>query len=717
MNTNYYKKHEPFFGSWYIKKQIGEGSFGKVFEAEREDFGRVYKSAIKIITIPQNESEIKSAMAEGMDEQSTRSYFREIVSELISEFDIMSKLKGNTNIVSYEDHAVFEHEEGIGWDIVIRMELLTPLLDYVQYNPLEAKDVVKLGSDMCSALEVCRKHNIIHRDIKPQNIFVSSNGNFKLGDFGIARTVEKTTSGLSKKGTYTYMAPEVYKGQPYNVNVDIYSLGIVLYQFLNQNRTPFLPEYPAPITYTAKEQALEKRIKGELIPPLKSVSRELSDVVLKACAYNPRDRYSDATEFKNALMNVSSFDEDSIKDRADEFGDEGTVGIFSNDPVAQNATLHETSGIPIGQPAIDDSPFGRNYDYNAETDEDKTTSLFTKTESGTVGMFGETNNAPSAETEVFENGGFERVELNGDGEKEKFEPPKRNKKWLKIGAIVAASIILVICIVIGNKLSMMREYAEVTDIENTIAFPETIKEYTSHYGKSKEEVLLEYNNAKYHSTFSGGDYYFVKEDSYLIFNDYFLGFQYPFKEIFPETESYIENGQLMRHQLENIVGISSELINHDESLGSEQSGYELYFEYEGYNFSINCDYVGNIDFNNAYCEMIINYDEEFYESHSDESNINEDETMVDEEYVLVPDMIGSSLETAKTKLIDAGLIWGVIIYVESEKPINTIVAQEIKPGKEVERNTSVNLKVSLGNDIPTKQPMEEPEPYFDDLGW
>ena len=240
MDITYYKKYEPVFGSWKIVREIGEGSFGKVFEIEREDFGRTYKAALKAVTIPQSQSEIKSAMADGMDQESVTTYFRGFVEEIVDEFAIMSQLKGHSNVVSYEDHVVVQHDNDIGWDILIRMELLTPLVDYVQQHTLSTDEVVKLGIDMCKALEACRYCHIIHRDIKPENIFVSQLGDYKLGDFGIAKTVEKTMGGLSKKGTYTYMAPEVYKGEEYGPSVDIYSLGIVLYRYLNNNRTPFL---------------------------------------------------------------------------------------------------------------------------------------------------------------------------------------------------------------------------------------------------------------------------------------------------------------------------------------------------------------------------------------------------------------------------------------------------------------------------------------------
>lgn len=301
MDISYYKKYEPVFGEWKIVREIGSGSFGKVFEIEREDFGYTYKAALKAVTIPQSQSEVDSIMDDGMDSQSVTQYFRSFVEELVDEFRLMSKLKGESNIVSYEDHRVIEHKDGIGWDILIRMELLIPLLKYTKDHSMTQADVVRLGIDICKALELCRKHNIIHRDIKPENIFVSENGKFKLGDFGIAKTVEKTMSGLSKKGTYTYMAPEVYKGEEYGPSVDIYSLGIVLYRYLNNNRAPFLPEFPAVITHSDRSNAIERRIKGETIPAPATADDELAAIVLKACAYDPKERYASATEMREAL--------------------------------------------------------------------------------------------------------------------------------------------------------------------------------------------------------------------------------------------------------------------------------------------------------------------------------------------------------------------------------------------------------------------------------
>ena len=301
MEHEAYRPGAQVLGDWNIVSCLGEGSYGKVFEIERSEFGQTYRAALKVITVPQSSAEVRSVISEGMSTPQAEAYFHGIVEELVHEFSIMFKLKGTANIVSCEDLRVLEHPDGIGWDILIRMELLHPLLPYVYEHPMARRDIIRLGIDICKALELCQRYNIIHRDIKPENIFISDNGDYKLGDFGIARTIERTTSGLSKKGTYSYMAPEVYAGKEYGFSVDTYSLGLVLYRMLNKNRGPFLPQPPEAITFSSREQALARRMSGEPLPRPFYGEGRLSEIVLKACAFDPKDRYSSPQQLRQEL--------------------------------------------------------------------------------------------------------------------------------------------------------------------------------------------------------------------------------------------------------------------------------------------------------------------------------------------------------------------------------------------------------------------------------
>lgn len=303
MENDYYKRYEPFFGSWYIKRFIGAGSYGKVFEIERRDeFDTVFTGALKVITVPTSQSELEEILSDGMDANGASTYFRDYVKNLNREIALMSKLKGHSNIVSYEDHQIYAHPDGIGWDILIRMELLTPITNYLKENrSFSQREVVKLGIDMCRALEICKRYDIIHRDIKPANIFISETEDYKLGDFGVARVASTASGASTRVGTVNYMAPEIFRGKKYTNSVDIYSLGLVMYQLLNANRMPFYPPYPQPITPASREYAQTQRLYGARLPAPVNASGRLAEIVLKACEPDPANRYSDPAQMRQDL--------------------------------------------------------------------------------------------------------------------------------------------------------------------------------------------------------------------------------------------------------------------------------------------------------------------------------------------------------------------------------------------------------------------------------
>ena len=303
-----YKKYEPFFGAWYFDGDactLGSGTFGSVFCIKRFD-ANVKPSALKIITIPKSDSEINTHRSEGMTNDDIKNYYKKMVDDIKGEYELMSELKGCSNIVSCEDFMAYQHEDGIGYDIFIRMELLTPLIQYENSRGLTELEIMKFGIDMCNALDRCESKKIIHRDIKPDNIFISDMGDFKLGDFGIARTMESSIRMMSRKGTPNYMAPEVYFSKPYDHTADIYSLGIVMYRMLNNSRLPFLPQPPATVGREEREQAFLKRIRGEVPERPVYGDEALKSIVMKACAFTSHDRYHHARDMKNDLELVYS---------------------------------------------------------------------------------------------------------------------------------------------------------------------------------------------------------------------------------------------------------------------------------------------------------------------------------------------------------------------------------------------------------------------------
>jgi serine/threonine protein kinase len=289
---------------WETVRLIGRGSYGVVYEIRRTIAGEEERAAVKCLSIPSDESEIKELRISCRDEDSIVRRFFEQKERVVREYSTMARLKGASHIVYCDDIRTEPHADGIGWDIFIRMELLIPLADVLQ-GPMEEKDILRLGKDITKALLSCHKENIIHRDVKPQNIFVNREGEYKLGDFGVARSMEGTGSASVRTGTYRYMAPEIFNGERYGPKADLYSLGLVLYWLLNERRLPFLaPEIKLPTADEEKQSCL-RRFRGEPLPPPATGSEGFRRVVLKACAFDPRERYLSAEEMLEALEELS----------------------------------------------------------------------------------------------------------------------------------------------------------------------------------------------------------------------------------------------------------------------------------------------------------------------------------------------------------------------------------------------------------------------------
>ncbi len=166
-------------------------------------------------------------------------------------------------------------------------------------RPLPEKDALRIASRLCDALDYMHAHDVIHRDLKPQNVMLCNDGSIRIMDFGIAKAATSkriTFGGFSPTlGTPDYMAPEQVKGQRGDGRTDIYSLGAILYEMLT-GRLPF----EGPNAYAV----MNSRLVGDPAAPRAhnpSLSPAAEEIVLHAMARNPADRYQSAAEFKAEL--------------------------------------------------------------------------------------------------------------------------------------------------------------------------------------------------------------------------------------------------------------------------------------------------------------------------------------------------------------------------------------------------------------------------------
>ncbi|HWQ29429.1 MAG TPA: protein kinase [Negativicutes bacterium] len=294
-------KYQPLWGSWRAAELTGREGRCELYRVYREEWGRQYVSTVKLLSLAISQEDRNEAKAIGADPSAMSEYFRKLAGSVQDEIELMYRLRGNNNIVAYEDHVIYERKDLPGWDVLIRMEYLKTLTEFLGDRTMERNDAARLGIDICRALEACEREGIIHRDIRDSNIFVTPKGEFKLGSFGMAKEASKAARALTVLPSPLYMAPELYKEQGYDSSVDIYSLGIVLYRLLNKGRLPFFPMPPDTITADAAERALVLRMSGE-VPALPADSDAgLGAIILKACSYEKKDRYKSPAEFRQKL--------------------------------------------------------------------------------------------------------------------------------------------------------------------------------------------------------------------------------------------------------------------------------------------------------------------------------------------------------------------------------------------------------------------------------
>ncbi|MGN1195295.1 MAG: protein kinase [Acutalibacteraceae bacterium] len=295
MNIEKLRNFEPLFGSWYIDKKLSEGRSSVFYRVYRENENGTEFLGLKTIRFPRTEADFNRVMQSGKY-SSPEQYLTVLESELRKNMEKMMSLRANANIVRFDNYIIVR--ELNCFHVIILMEMLKPLSEYLTENMANSKEIAKMGYDLALALEGFRKQGIMHREIKPENIFVDDIGTYKLGDFGISNIGQL---GDKQEEMSNYLAPEVLYSTGIDTCSDIYSLGILMYKLTNNNRVPFLPEYPNSISVDDRKRAFERRMSGErLVKPAKA-DLDLSKIIFKAAAFRIEERYHTPEQLENDL--------------------------------------------------------------------------------------------------------------------------------------------------------------------------------------------------------------------------------------------------------------------------------------------------------------------------------------------------------------------------------------------------------------------------------
>lgn len=280
----------PLWGRWNIGACIYRSSQCAVYALYAGRCGEKQACALKVQALT-----------------GTGSVLEEKLAAALEEIRVMERLRDCGNIVTLYDDEVFPVEddlgERIGYDVLIRMERLSCLAEQMREGEILPPDEVRrLGLDLCHALKAAHTSGVMHRDIKPANIYRTPSGVYQLGDFGVAKRMPAHPILETMAGTAAYMAPEVARGEAYDCRADLYSLGIVLYQLLNDN---FLPLTDERTSFGQREQVLRSRWNGSKLPRPKTGDGKLWRVIRRCCEAAPDRRYADVEVLLETLQGTA----------------------------------------------------------------------------------------------------------------------------------------------------------------------------------------------------------------------------------------------------------------------------------------------------------------------------------------------------------------------------------------------------------------------------
>ncbi len=546
----------------------------------------------------------------------------------------------NPNIVNVYDVG---EDRGLYYMVMELVEGIT-LKEYIaRKGRLSHKEIISIAIQMCTGIGAAHAANIIHRDIKPQNIIISRDGKVKVTDFGIAKATTSNTISSNAMGSVHYSSPEQARGGFSDAKSDIYSIGITLFEMAT-GQVPF--DGDSTVTVALKHLQEEIMLPSELVP---DIPYSLEQIILKCTMKNSERRYRNTNELIHDLKR-SLVDPEGDFVVIDPLRTADTV-IITDDELDNIRSSYEEDG------EYEDDRYEDEYDRRYEDD-----------------RYGDGRYDDEYEDEYDDRYDDEYEPRSGRGRKGVEEVNPRMNKVMKILTVVVAVIILFILVfTIGKTAGLFKTIDKGTEAEKT----DSKVEVPNVVGKSEKEA----------------------EE---ILNKEGLGFKVVAREESERyeeglvTEQSVDAGEKVKKNTKIEVVVSSELVGDEITVpdvrGMDESEAQRKLEGEGLK-------VGTSEavYSSEYAEG-----EVIGTTPSAGSKVTEDTEIVMQvskgtEKIKVPNVVGKKDESAQSAIKSAGLKVGTVTYEYDEDAAKgKVVSQSPSGSKKVEPGTKVDLVVSKG---------------------
>ena len=277
----------PMLDNYDVGGSISEHNGVRCFPAMKKETDDRY--IVKSVSIPASQTQLDALLLTGAypDAAAALSYFKDQADITVGELETLQRLSKLEGFLPFEDWQVVPKDDGIGFEVYMISTYKRSLRKYFQRQPMTHLMAVNLGLDLCAALAVCRRCGYLYVDLKPNNVYVVNDQEFRIGDLGFIKLDSLKYATVADKYRSAYSAPEI--NDPFaqlNTTIDIYAAGLILYQAYNGGELPFSGDCAPNEKFAAPMYA----------------DYEMSEIILKACDPDPSARWQDPIEMGQAIV-------------------------------------------------------------------------------------------------------------------------------------------------------------------------------------------------------------------------------------------------------------------------------------------------------------------------------------------------------------------------------------------------------------------------------
>ena len=311
---------------------------------------------LKHISVPESQRQVQALILTGAaaDEEAAQAYYQQVVTDYQAELEQLEALSNSPTLACFRSYEIKPKEDSVGFDVYLLSEYRTTLEQYLAQNEISHAGAVNLAVDLCNALAELRAAGQVHRDVKPSNIYLGSQGHFMLGDMGIARIDSLKFCSMPEAMLSPYSAPELFSLMAdVNETIGLYAVGLILYRIYNGGHAPLEDEK------TSSKAADKLRITGQELPAPLFADYEMAEIIRKACSFKVEERYQSPEEMKHAFVDYM------IRNQV---GDDPITPpiVVDEAPVAPEAVEEEVEPVQFANTEEMDETFKESFSPDSE---------------------------------------------------------------------------------------------------------------------------------------------------------------------------------------------------------------------------------------------------------------------------------------------------------------------------------------------------------------